>query len=128
MKNKRSEVNLAAIKILRKLAFQELVPFSTDKTLTLSKPFIVETNTYSNGKKNDNPLNESLWSCLTGDTNTTEIDLPTWAGTQALLSDSKLPFQNLNNFAKCVQKYTGKYIKGRGIENALVEKVHWELK
>ena len=124
MKNKRSEVNLAAVKTLRKLAFQELVPFSTEKTLTLPKPFIVETNTFSNGKKNDNPLNESLWSCLIGDTNTTEIDFPTWAGTQALLSDSKLPFQNFHT-PKCVQKYTGKYIKERGIENALVEKVYW---
>ena len=91
-KNKRSEVNLAALKTLSKLAFQELVPFSTDKTLTLPKPFIVETNTYSNEKKNDNPLNESLWSCRRGDFNTTGIDLPTWAETQALLLDSKLPF------------------------------------
>ena len=65
-----------------------MVPFSTDKTLTLPEPFIVETETYHlNEKKNDNQLKKFLWSCLRGYTDTTEIDLPTWAGTQALLSE-----------------------------------------
>ena len=49
MKTKRSEANLAAVKTL------ELVPFSTDKTLTLPEPFTAETEIYnSNEKKNDN--------------------------------------------------------------------------
>ena len=63
MKPKRSEINLAAVKTLSKLACQELVPFSTDKTLTLPEPFIVKTETYkSNKKKNDNQLKKFLWS------------------------------------------------------------------
>ena len=58
---KRSEVNLAAVKRLSKLACQELVPFSINKTLTLPEPFIVETETYnSNEKKNDNQLKKFL--------------------------------------------------------------------
>ena len=67
-----------------------------DKTLTLPELFIVETETYnSNEKKNDNQLKKFLWSCLRGNTDTTDIDLPTWTGTQALLSESELPYQNL---------------------------------
>ena len=55
MKPKRSEINVAVVKTLSKLACQGLVPFSTDKTLTLPKTFIVETESYnSNEKKSDN--------------------------------------------------------------------------
>ena len=55
MKPNRGEVNLAAVKTLSKLACQELVPFSTEKTLTLSESFIVGTKIFnSNEKKNDN--------------------------------------------------------------------------
>ena len=61
MKRNRNEVNLAAVKILSKLACQELDPFSTDKTLILPEPFIVETETYnSNEKKNENQLKKFL--------------------------------------------------------------------
>ena len=57
LKPNRSEVNLAAVKTFSKLACQKLAPFSTDKTLTLPEPFIVETETYNlNEKKNDNQL------------------------------------------------------------------------
>ena len=45
MKPNKSELNLAAVKKLSKLACQELVPFSKDKTLNLSEPFIVEIET-----------------------------------------------------------------------------------
>ena len=69
-----------------------MVPFSTDKTLILPEPFIAETETYhSNEKKNDNQLKKFLWNRLRGNTDKTEIDLPTWAGTQVLLSESELP-------------------------------------
>ena len=65
MKPNRSEVNLAAVKILSKLACKELNSFLTDKTLTLPEPFIVETETYnSNEKKNDNQLKKFLWIVL----------------------------------------------------------------
>ena len=65
MKHNRSKVNLAATETCSKLACQELVPFSADKTLTLPESFIVETETYhSNEKKNYNQLNKFLWSCL----------------------------------------------------------------
>ena len=75
MKPNRSVVNLAAVNTLNKLTCQELVPFSTEKTLP--EPFIVETETYnSNEKKNDNQLKKFLCSCLRRDTDTTEIDLP----------------------------------------------------
>ena len=77
MKPKRSEVNLAALKTLSKIACQKLAPFSADKTLTLPKPFIVETETYNlNEKKNGIQLKKFLWSCLRGDIDTIEIDLP----------------------------------------------------
>ena len=36
-------------------------------------------------------MKKFLWSCLRGDTDTTEIDLSSWAGTQALFFESKLP-------------------------------------
>ena len=128
MKRNRNEVNLAAVKILSKLACQELDPFSTDKTLTLPQPFIVETGTYNlHEKKNDNQLKKFLWSCIRWNTDTTEIDLPTWARTQALLSESELPYQNFHT-AKCVQRCIGKYIKGTGLKNALVETGVPELK
>ena len=92
MKPNRSEVNLATVKTLSKLVYQKLAPFLTDKTLTLPEPFIVETETYNlNEKKNDNQLKKFLWSCLRGDTDTTEIDLPLWAGTQVLFFESELP-------------------------------------
>ena len=65
MKPNRSEINLAAVKILSKLACQELDPFLTDKSLTLPQPFIVETGTYNlHEKKNDNQLKTFLWSCI----------------------------------------------------------------
>ena len=92
MKPQRSEINVAVVKTLSKLAYQELVPFSTDKTSTLPEPYIVETESYnSNEKKNDNELKKILWSCLRGNANTTETDLPTWAGIQAFSSESELP-------------------------------------
>ena len=92
MKSNRSKVNLTAVKTLSKLTCQKLVPFSTDKTLALPEPFIAETETYNtNEKKNDNQLKKFLWSCLRGDTDTNEIDLPSWARTQALLFESELP-------------------------------------
>ena len=92
MKPKRSEVNLAAVKTLSKFACHELVPFSTEKTLALPVPFIIETETYkSNEKKIDNQLKKFLWSCRRGNTDTSEIDLTTWAGTKALLIKSELP-------------------------------------
>ena len=50
-KPNRSEVNLAAVKALSKLACQKLAPFSTGKTLTLPRPFIVETETYNLNEK-----------------------------------------------------------------------------
>ena len=60
--------------LFNKRAYQELVPFSTEKTLILLESFIVETETHSsNGKKNDNQLKKFLWSCLRGNTDTTEI-------------------------------------------------------
>ena len=92
IKPNRSEVNLAAVKTLSKLACQKQAPFSTDKTLTVPEPLTVETETYNlNEKKNDNQLKKFLWSCLRGDTDTNEIDLPSWARTQALLFESELP-------------------------------------
>ena len=91
-KRNRSEVNLAAVKALSKLACQKLASFSTGKTLTLPRPFFVETETYNlNEKKNDNQLKKFLWGCLRGDTDTTEIDLSSWAGTQALFFELELP-------------------------------------
>ena len=61
IKPKRNEVNLATVKTLNKLACQKLVLFSTDRTLTLPEPFIVEAETYSsNKKKNDNQLKTFL--------------------------------------------------------------------
>ena len=92
MKPNRKEVNLAAVQTLSRLTCQDLVPFSTDKTLTLPELFIVETKTYNPNKiRNDNQLKKFLWSCLREDINTTEIDLPSLAGTQVLLFESKLP-------------------------------------
>ena len=161
-----------------------MVPFWTGKTLTLPEPFIVETETYkSNEKKNDNQLKKFFWSCLTGNTDTTEINLLTWAGTSRLIiwlkittntcgffaisprshdsscncihfytklcetvKPAKRKFCNEGVFrlvlniylkhpqefknlvmlggfhtAKCVQKWIGQYIKGTGLEDALVE-------
>ena len=93
MKPKRSEISVAVVKTLSKLACQGLVPFSLDKTLTLQKTFIVETESYNPNekKKIDNQLKKFFWSCLGGNSNTTEIDLPSWAGTQALFLESELP-------------------------------------
>ena len=55
MKPNRKEVNLAAVQTLSRLTCQDLVPFSTDKTLTLPELFIVETKTYNPNKiRNDN--------------------------------------------------------------------------
>ena len=55
MKHNRSNTNSAAVETLSKLACQELVPFSADKTFTLRESFIVETETYhSNEKENYN--------------------------------------------------------------------------
>ena len=128
MKPNRSEVNLAAVKIISKLACKELNSFSTGKTLTLPEPFIVETETYnSNEKKNDNQLKKLLWSCPRGNTDTTEIDLPIQAWTKALLSESELPYQNFHT-TKYVRRCIGKYIKGTGLKDALVETGVPELK
>ena len=92
MKPNRNEVNLAVVKALSKLACQKMAPFSTDKTLTLPEPFIVETETSNlNEKKNDNQLKKFLWRCLRGDTDTSEIGLPSWAGAQTLFFESELP-------------------------------------
>ena len=51
MKPNKSEVNLASVKTLSKLACQKLAPFSKEKTLTLPGPFIVETETYNLNEK-----------------------------------------------------------------------------
>ena len=65
--------------------------------------------------------------CPRGNTDTTEIDLPTWAGTKALLSESELPYQNFHT-TEYVQRCLGKYIKGTGLKDALVETGVPELK
>ena len=46
-------------------------------------------------KKNDNELKKFLGSYLRENTDTTEITLPTWAGTQALLSESQVPLMHV---------------------------------
>ena len=51
VKTSTSQVNLAAVKTFSKLASHKLPLFSTDNTLTLPKPFIVETDTYHLNEK-----------------------------------------------------------------------------
>ena len=185
----RSEVNLQNVKTLSKLHCQELVPFSTDKTLTVPETFTVQAETYNSPEKQKSiEMKKILESCVRGNADASAVTLPSWAGTQALLSKSEVPLMHvaflpflpqpvtdiatvytamlnyvkllnqleqktlpifcdegvfrlvLNIYLKrpqqfkdlvpmlggfhmamCVQRCIGKYIKGTGLEDALVE-------
>ena len=97
MKPNKSDVNLEQLKTLSSLPCQALIPFSSDKTLSLPETFSVETEVYESTKKNqDNQMKKLLASCLRGNTESTEIILPSWAGTQVLLSESQVPLMHVD--------------------------------
>ena len=78
----RSEVNLQNIKALSKLRCQKLVPFSTDKTLTVPETFTVQAETYNSQEKQKSiEMKKILESCVTGNADASAVTLPSWAGT-----------------------------------------------
>ena len=90
-----SEVNLQNVKTLSKLPCQELVPFSTDKTLTAPETFAVQAETYNSQEKQKSiEMKKILENCVRGNADTSAVTLSSWAGTQALLSKSEVSLIN----------------------------------
>ena len=92
----KSEVNLKEIKSIEKLSCQQLVPYSTDKSLVIPETFTVQLETFaSDTKKKEFKTANTVQSCIRGNIDNSKICIQSWAGSSALLTKSKLPLMQV---------------------------------